>query len=353
MTNIKVKKIIEILQRGNHNRGALKIEIVDINEIDGGVEVFARAWKNGKQIGFGKDGTVGIERFRIFNPPILVPDENGDIVREWEEEDLDTGKKIAKQRKLREEPQEALLQVIEHNLSVMKNIHDDSNIVAGKRGNTTSTFYPDAGTGGGSYDGGFSNDDVTWANAHDTTTPDLTFDTATALELNFNTNYRVQRQFYGFDTSPLTGEEITSAVLTTTASRNSLGSATNIRLVTFDSTSTNSVTSADFAVSNWGTTALSDTEYNYNDINGDGTTDDWILNSAGISAINKSGVTFLAPRNIQHDINDVAPGTGGTESDITIGIYQADQTGSTNDPKLVVEHVLSANSNSRRLQMFM
>ena len=34
----------------------LEIEIVESNIIDGGVEVFARAWRDGKQIGFGNEG---------------------------------------------------------------------------------------------------------------------------------------------------------------------------------------------------------------------------------------------------------------------------------------------------------
>ena len=51
-----------------------------IEEIEGGIQIFAQAWNlDGTQVGFGKDGTVDIERFQIINPPILVPDENGDV----------------------------------------------------------------------------------------------------------------------------------------------------------------------------------------------------------------------------------------------------------------------------------
>ena len=49
--------------------------------IDKGVVVFARAWDDNGQIGFGRDGSVDIERFIFIDPPVLVPDEAGDITR--------------------------------------------------------------------------------------------------------------------------------------------------------------------------------------------------------------------------------------------------------------------------------
>ena len=126
--NIKAAEIAKIGPIPRTEQGNYDIEIVSIDAIDGGVQVFARAWDEKGQIGFGKDGSVEIERFRIYNPPILVDDPNGPIIREWQEKDLETGEMVTKQRTLREDPREAVLQVIEHNLSVMKNVHDDANI---------------------------------------------------------------------------------------------------------------------------------------------------------------------------------------------------------------------------------
>jgi len=68
-------------------KGDFDIEIIgDIKEIEvngvNGIELFATAKKNGKPCGFGKDGSIDIERFRFFNPPILVDDKNGDIIEE-------------------------------------------------------------------------------------------------------------------------------------------------------------------------------------------------------------------------------------------------------------------------------
>ena len=92
-------------QRVQFSGGDYFIEVVDMKAIPKGVEVFTRAWNvDGTQIGFGKDGTVDIERFVFINPPILIDDPNGTIIREWTDEI--TGE--LKQRKLREDPKEAM-----------------------------------------------------------------------------------------------------------------------------------------------------------------------------------------------------------------------------------------------------
>ncbi len=130
----------------------VRIEIIgEVKEINingkSGIELFAKAWRDDKQLGFGKDGSVDIERFRIFNPPILVDDPNGEIVREWTDEE--TG--LLKQRKLREDPLQAIKEVIAHNVTLVGK--NNGKIVIGKVGNTTSTFYPDANPETTSVDG--------------------------------------------------------------------------------------------------------------------------------------------------------------------------------------------------------
>ena len=83
--NIKASEIVRKNPEGVYQDPTygLQIKVQSISKIEGGVEVFARAWREGQQLGFGTDGSVEIERFRIFNPPVLVPDPNGEIVREW------------------------------------------------------------------------------------------------------------------------------------------------------------------------------------------------------------------------------------------------------------------------------
>src|SRR3990167_2121101 len=150
--NIKGEEIAKI---GSVSRTNVKfsgadydIEITDIKAIAGGVEIFARAWDTSGQVGFGKDGSVDIERFYIINPPIMVDDPNGDVVREWTDER--TGE--LKQRKLRESPQEAILQSLAHTVSLTDN-KPRGKIIAGKTGSTHGAVYPDANPESTSVDG--------------------------------------------------------------------------------------------------------------------------------------------------------------------------------------------------------
>lgn len=178
--------------------------------IEDGVQVFARAWKDGKQIGFGADGTVDMERFRIFNPPIMVPDKNGTYERKNEKGEV-TGK-------YREDPKEALLQVIEDNISVMKNIHGDEKIVLGKKGNTTSTFYPDADTESTSVDGSlFYNENTNWDTVHDAATGTHAYDDRSSGTVKTNKDagyYYIERLVFLFNTASIPDNDtVTSASL--------------------------------------------------------------------------------------------------------------------------------------------
>ena len=146
--DIKAAAIANIDSIARTNREKYVIEVVAIEPIEGGVQAFVRAWqKNGTQIGFGEDGSVDIERFQIFNAPILVPDTRGSIVKQWGEMNEETGKVTHHTRALHEDPKEALLQVVEHTLEIMGNIHGPDNIEKDKVGNTISTFFSAAGDG--------------------------------------------------------------------------------------------------------------------------------------------------------------------------------------------------------------
>jgi virulence plasmid B protein len=81
--NIKSSEIVKVVSPGEYQDGVsgALINIQSIETIDGRVQIFARASKNGGQLGFGSDGSVDIERFRIFDPRILVDDPNGTITR--------------------------------------------------------------------------------------------------------------------------------------------------------------------------------------------------------------------------------------------------------------------------------
>lgn len=323
----------------------LQIEIVNINKIDKGVEVFAKAWRNGTRIGFGKDGSVEIERFRIFNPPIYVPDENGEYVREWDD---DQGNHFI--HRFREDPIEALLQVIEQNISVMKNVHDDSRIVEGKIGNTTSTFYPAAGANS-PVDGYAFYDPTatTWALLHDftgaATGADTTATTLTAMVQrgNASSGYKqIQRSHILFDTSTIPdGDTISSATISLFGTASGFQDALPAAGVNiYESTlpATNTVTVNDYDAFEGATSAATplSTAKDLTTIS-QSAYEAFVLNATGIALINKTGISKFALRESTYDGANVAPGLGSGE----FSRWQpssADQAGTTQDPMLVVEH---------------
>ncbi len=337
------------------SRGNYTIELVDIEPIEGGVQAFVRAWvPDGTQIGFGTDGTVEIERFQIFNPPILVSDEDGDIIQEWEEKDPTTGETVLKKRMLREDPQEALLQVIEHNLSVMKGIHGPGRLEPGKIGRTVSTFFPDPDSETTSVDGCISTTDSgprTWSDAHDDSTGDFANDSSTSVNCGHGSSvgihqytggsvFSITRAFLLFDTSPIdnsaTVGSTTLSVYGNAKANNKSGSlavittspASNTALVNNDIDNVGTTTqSSSVTISSFSTSA-------YNSFD---------LNAAGISNVSITGVSKFGIREAMYDIPNNAP-SGGGDAHTFVTFYAADTTGTTQDPKLVVEHVSPNNT---------
>ena len=123
--NIKATELAKLDFVGEYTdaKYGIKIEIQSLDKIEGGIEIFARAWKGDKQLGFGADGTVDIERFRIFNPPILVPDITGDIVLT----SIDPKTGVTKERRLREDLKQATLESLAHTIKVVGK--ENSNII--------------------------------------------------------------------------------------------------------------------------------------------------------------------------------------------------------------------------------
>lgn len=325
---LKVQEITKIDFKGQHVKNGIKIEVQSVKKIAGGIEIFARAWEKEKQIGFGKDGSVDIERFRIFNPPVLVDDPNGAIVRKG---GIDFDGKKQPDRKLREDPKEAILQSLSHTISLVGK--SDKNILKGKVGNTISTFYPDADPESTSVDGHLYRDDhdSNWTNTRNNTIATGSDDSGTIINIVTNTGYFLERGFLLFDTSAIsTTYTILSATLSvyestthTTANADSVSAhivssspASNTSLVVGDydqvgSISFASVPYASFAVDSY---------------------QDFSLNSAGLSNITKAGISKFGIRD-SNDLNNIVP--SGLNR---IQFYTADQIGTSTDPKLVVEH---------------
>lgn len=316
----------------------LEIEIIETNIIEGGIEVFARMWKDGIQIGFGKDGSIDVERFRFFNPPVLVADNDGTVVRTSTSSISGVEETIVDI--YREDPEEAILQSLEHVLLVKTEKFDDSNIVIGKVGNTTSTFHPSAGFVS-PVDGWIdTNSTISWADARALTVADgvgvnhPTYGIVQS-EKESDTSFTINRNPVTFDTSPIGTDSISSATISLSSyaggndTESTYPADLQITEVTLESTS--NLVVADYNIANWSSVKLI-TAYDLGTFNATAGYHNMPLNSAGLTAINKTGVSSFGVRG-ENDVDNNTP-TARSYG----GGYFADETGTTNDPKLVVEH---------------
>lgn len=335
---VKSQEISKLDHRGIFvsSEYGVKAEIQSLSEIVGGVEIFARAWKNGKQLGFGKDGSVDLERFAISNPPILVDDPNGDIIQE----SIHDITKAIKFRKLREDPIEAIRQSLAHTIKLVGK--ENSPIVKGKIGNTTSTFYAHANDGflyiyNATYAtarGAASASNIGTANA----LTDICFDYYDATQF-----YIMWRDFFNFLTgTTINGDTVNSAILSffggsafsnpdsrsLVITESTQVDPTALSVDDFNNITLNTPTElADrMTFASWSTSA-------YNDLT---------LNASGLAMINtvSGGYTKFCPRHSGDVDNDPIPAIGGRYNEIQG--YFTDETGTTKDPKLVVVHTAAA-----------
>lgn len=347
--NLKGQEIAKVDFRGEHtsSKYGIKIDIQSIEAIEGGVQVFARAWKGSKQLGFGKDGSVEIERFRIFNPPILVNDPNGDIIRE--STDAVTGE--LSQRKLREDPTEAIRQVIAHNVKIVGK--ENTKITEGKIGNTTSTFFPNSGTGTAPVDGAIVRESVneTYSTIRDGAGvfADNTGTFSQGLLTGSTTTDQYQRNkrvVSGFDISSIGTDVIDTATFSLhgapqgfaggNAYRTGLGDpeVNIVETTPTNNDTTTALVTADYDIAKYGSTEFS------SDITLSSWADDYMDYS-----MNASGITFLSGGTIRYiaalqswDIDDSFGGTWASSASTDFISHTADRTGTSEDPKLVLEH---------------
>lgn len=334
-SKVKAEEIVKAVKIKKGKKLSFKkkrdYEIVEVQQLENGIAIFARVFENGKQIGFG-DGTVDIERFIFINPPLLVDDKNGDIV------DTFTDKEgVTHTRRLREDPVEALKQCLESTVDVMKNKFDSSRIIKGKIGNTTTTVYP-------AYDAylGRENSTDTWTAMRDATTSEYQgqYSNTTGTYAGF-TNYKsgsfrsIERAFWTFDTSSVPdGDTISSASInlrTYTLTGGNPDSCT-YHIVSVAPASKTSVASGDydsFGTTSWASRTLAS-------ISSSSTYYSWTLDSNGIANISKTGNDCFGMR-MDRDLNNSEP-TGVNRR----SFYFTSATGTTNDPYLTMEHAASA-----------
>ena len=312
----------------------VKIDIQSIEQIEDGVTILFKAWKDDKPLGFGKDGTIEIERVNIHNPPILVGDSNGEIVREWT--DRITGE--LKQRKLREDPAEAIRQVISHNVTLIGK--DGTNIVKGKVGNTHETYFPAAGANS-PVDGYVNRNavDEVWADIR-TGAGNASSDTATGgFDLYFQASASIDqwrwmsRAIFLFNTASIGSDVVDSAIFSIWGHTSKIDNfSQSVSIASSTPANNDALVDADYG--QIGTTKFATditiASWNISGYNA------FTLNAVGIAAINTGGITKFGA-GLSGDIGDVEP----TWSSLTaVGVRPrfADQSGTSEDPKLVVVH---------------
>lgn len=345
---IKSHEIVKIKSIPKTQRTDYYIEILDIKSHTtllgiGGIEVYIKAWdKNNQPIGFGKDGSVEIERFRVINSPILVDDPMGTIVRTWTNER--TGE--LKTRILKEDLKEALLQSLAHTIKVKKQKFDGSKIIAGKIGNTTTTVYPDAGDPGSTtVDGSVRRELVagsgeTWSNlVTGAGTGKQTLSTAGStftIQGDSTLDQWIQclRSIYLFDTSSIPDTEtIDSAILSLRGTDKFDGLSITPTVNIYASTPASNTTLANADYGQTGSTAFA-TAITYANWSTTGY-NDFTLNSSGLTNISATGVSKFSARNPTFDVANSPPTWANNYSEM-LNNY-ADEAGTTSDPKLVVE----------------
>lgn len=335
--NIKGQAIVDASENISYTRDGIRIQITDIQKIDGGVEVFAKAWKNGKSIGFGADGSVEIERFVIINPPISVP--TGQKTTKTKPHPIIEGERIVSVEDVFVvNPREALLATLLDIIKTKKQTFGPENIIVNKVGNTTTTVYanPDGsgvfseGNPGRSWASLLAQTGTSGQNANATGLDTYTIAATTANQWRY-----LGQGHFGFDTSAITDTDtIDSATFSIYGSTTNGGKVDNNShsVSVVESTYSAPIGSNDYEAigstkfaSDMTITAWTDSAYN-----------DFALNASGLANISKTGTDKFALA-LEADVSATAPSwTSGNAAGVDT--TYSEQTGTTQDPKLVIEH---------------
>ena len=215
-------------------------------------------------------------------------------------------------------------------------------------GFSTLTAYPDASPETTSVDGYVGQDEavagVAWGTIRGAAGND--FDDALATEVALwikggttTDQWRdLYRSVFLFDTASLGAAASVSAAtlsLYGDGKGDGLGVTPNVTIVSSAPASNTGLAGTDYAT--LGATALCDTPITY--AGWAAAYNDFALNATGLAAISTTGVSKFGGRNSNYDLANVAP-TWGSALESYLSTFFADQTGTANDPKLVVTYAM-------------
>lgn len=324
-----------------YTKGNIDIEVLDINPTLLGVQALVKAWRDDSQLAFSPSGQVEIERVNIINPPELVPDPLGSVIRTYKDK-----QGVTRTLRYRNDPQEAILITLAD--TVQEIGKPNTYMVEGKIGNTTTVIYSDAG------DNVLRADDASWATLRAKTDAEdeRQTNTSTYLADGYNGSvYEIFTPFIMFDTSTIPATDtISSATISLWfIENNANGTTDKLYAVQSKQATWNDPVLADYdqrQSTSFGSLVLPATAV---------TTDayyDITLNASGIANIARSGETIpvgaSASGKSQFALrgNDDFDNTTPTTQAGAALIAFADTTGTTNDPKLTVQHAAASGTST-------
>jgi len=208
----------------------------------------------------------------------------------------------------------------------------------------TLTVYPDASTGATTCDAqtlrsGVNETFATITAGAGTSVDTTSVDSSVLISTSSTTNQfnLLARLGFTFDTSSIGTGSITSATLSLQGQSgfNDTGTNPDYDIVSFSPATDNNIIASDH--SNFGSTTFASINQSaiaflsYNDFS---------LDSNGIANIDGSGITGFGARN-GWDVDGTYGATWGSFDNVRVDFYLADNSGTTRDPKLVVEYSLA------------
>ena len=218
----------------------------------------------------------------------------------------------------------------------------------------TLTVYPDPDPESTSVDGEVFRRDVSeaWATIRTSTgTGAGPSDTSNAILWmdKFNSSWRhFHRAVYLFDTSSLddtaTISAATLSIFAAGTKDDTLGVVPAIRLVSHSPASNTNLVAGDYPFAQFGTTSFGEITW-ANWVGTAASENSVTLNASGLTNISKTAVSKFGVL-FSNDMDNSEP--AGTTARTVIDAYFADQTGTTNDPKLVITYSLGGSTTTHR-----
>lgn len=212
---------------------------------------------------------------------------------------------------------------------------------------TTSTFYPNANVETTSVDGEVVHSyglgsGVSWATlrAAAGAGKDDSYETCFLHTMDcdnvYNQYRKLGRSIFLFDTAAIPDTDTVSAATLSVkgyqkTDDGSFAADTNV----YASTPASNTALANGDYAQLGSTAFS-SALSYSSFS-TSAYNDFVLNASGLAAITKTGVSKFGFRNANYDVANSAP-TWSSNKTWSVGVYTADRTGTSEDPKLVVTH---------------